>query len=340
MPGNPARLRRMFSLKLMKVMGSGTFKAGVLLAGLGLGSLAAAATYPLPDNGDSVIGEIQYVETRFEDTLLDIGRKYGIGYEEIAAANPGVDPWVPGAGTRIMIPSRFILPDAPREGIVVNIAEHRLYYFPKPTEGEPATVQTYPVSVGKMDWKTPLGVTRVVDKRARPTWYPPESVRAEHAAQGRFLARAIPPGPDNPLGEYAMRLGIPGGAYLIHGTNNPRGVGMQVTHGCIRMFPEDIEYVFQQVPVQTTVRILHQPSKMGWLGNTLYLEVHGALKGQSDLEPPSLTELTRALVAATQARAVQLDWAGAEALFRKATGVPEVLAEASPVVAQTESPSF
>lgn len=338
MHGNAARLRRMFSLKFMKEMGSGTLKAGVLLVALSLGLQATAATYPLPENGDSVIGEIQYVETRFEDTLLDIGRKYGIGYEEIAAANPGVDPWVPGAGTRITIPSRFILPDAPREGIVVNLAEHRLYYFPKAKEGEAPSVQTYPVSVGKMDWKTPLGVTRVVDKRARPTWYPPESVRSEHAAQGRFLARAIPPGPDNPLGEYAMRLGIPGGAYLIHGTNNPRGVGMQVTHGCIRMFPEDIEYVFQQVPVSTPVRILHQPSKMGWLGDTLYLEVHGALKGQPDLAPPSLTELTRALVAATQARAVQLDWASAEAVFKKASGVPEVLAEAPPVVAQADDP--
>ncbi len=340
MRGNAARLRRMLTLKFMKVMGSGTVKAAFLLVALGLGPLATAATYPLPENGDSVIGEIQYVETRFEDTLLEIGRRFGIGYEEIAAANPGVDPWVPGAGTRVTIPSRFILPDAPREGIVVNIAEHRLYYYPRPKAGEPATVQTYPVSVGKMDWKTPLGVTRVVDKRARPTWYPPESVRAEHAAQGRFLARAVPPGPNNPLGEYAMRLGIPGGAYLIHGTNNPLGVGMQVTHGCIRMFPEDIEYVFQQVPVQTSVRILHQPSKMGWLADTLYLEVHGPLKGQPELEPPSLTELTRALVAATQARSVQLDWASAEAVFRKASGVPEVLAEAPSVVAQNENPSF
>jgi L,D-transpeptidase ErfK/SrfK len=314
------------------------FTLSILLALLA-GASASAATYPLPAEADSVIGEIQYVVTRYEDTLLDIGRRFGIGYEEIVNANPGVDAWVPGAGVRVTIPSRFILPDAPREGIVVNLPEHRLYYFPKPRPGEPAVVQTYPVSVGKEDWTTPVGVTRIVDKRVRPTWYPPESVRAEHAAQGRFLAKAVPPGPDNPLGEFAMRLGLPGGAYLIHGTNKPTGVGMPVTHGCIRMFPEDIENVFQQVPVNTAVRILHQPSKMGWLGNNLYLEVHGMLEGQKDPETYGLTQLTRAVVAATKDRAVQLDWKHAEQVFAKATGVPEPLSHLPPVVANTESES-
>ena len=310
-----------------------------VLLSLLLGASASAATYPLPAEADSVVGEIQYVVTRYEDTLLDIGRRFGIGYEEIVNANPGVDAWVPGAGVRVTIPSRFILPDAPRDGIVVNLPEHRLYYFPKPKAGEPAVVQTYPVSVGKEDWTTPVGVTRIVNKRERPTWYPPESVRAEHAAQGRFLAKAVPPGPDNPLGEFAMRLDLPGGAYLIHGTNKPTGVGMPVTHGCIRMFPEDIEYVFQQVPVNTTVRILHQPSKMGWQGDTLYLEVHGMLEGQKDPETYGLTQLTRAVVAATKDRSVQLDWKHAEQVFAKATGGPEPLSHLPPVVANTETAS-
>jgi L,D-transpeptidase ErfK/SrfK len=310
-----------------------------VLLSLLLGASASAATYPLPAEADSVVGEIQYVVTRYEDTLLGIGRRFGIGYEEIVNANPGVDAWVPGAGVRVTIPSRFILPDAPRDGIVVNLPEHRLYYFPKPKAGEPAVVQTYPVSVGKEDWTTPVGVTRIVNKRERPTWYPPESVRAEHAAQGRFLAKAVPPGPDNPLGEFAMRLDLPGGAYLIHGTNKPTGVGMPVTHGCIRMFPEDIEYVFQQVPVNTTVRILHQPSKMGWQGDTLYLEVHGMLEGQKDPETYGLTQLTRAVVAATKDRSVQLDWKHAEQVFAKATGVPEPLSHLPPVVANTETAS-
>ncbi len=303
------------------------------------GAPAFAATYPLPPPSDSVIGEIQFVETRYEDTLLEIGRRFGIGYEEIVNANPGIDPWVPGAGVRVTVPSRFILPDAPREGIVVNLPEHRLYYFPKAKAGESAVVQTYPVSVGKEDWTTPVGVTRVVDKRVRPTWYPPESVRAEHAAQGRFLAKAVPPGPDNPLGEFAMRLGLPGGAYLIHGTNKPSGVGMPVTHGCIRMFPEDIEYVFEQVKVQTPVRILHQPSKMGWSGDTLFLEVHAMLEGQKDPETYGLTQLTKAVVAATRDRSVQLDWKHAEQVFTRATGVPEPLFHQPPVVAKTRGES-
>lgn len=288
-----------------------------------LGAAAQAATYPLPAGSDTVLGATQTVIARHEDTLLDIGRKYSVGYEEIVAANPGVDPWLPGEGRQVIIPSRYILPDAPREGIVVSLAEHRLYYFPKPAAGEPPVVVTYPVSVGKMDWKTPLGLTRVTDKRTRPIWYPPESVRKEHAADGRPLPKAVPPGPDNPLGEYAMRLGIPGGAYLIHGTNRPEGVGMQVTHGCIRMYPEDIAQFFKMVAVNTPVRIIHQPYKMGWKGEELYIEVHAALEGSDGGEVRSLTQITRLLVAATQDRPAPIDWAKAEQAFIRASGIPE-----------------
>jgi L,D-transpeptidase ErfK/SrfK len=298
------------------------------------------ATYPL--NGtDSVVGEIQYVTAKYEDTFLDIGRRYGVGYEEIVAANPGVDPWLPGEGTQIVIPTQFVLPDAPREGIVVSLAEHRLYYFPRPKPGETPVVMTYPISVGKMDWKTPLGLTRIVDKRVRPTWYPPESVRKEHAAEGRILPKAVPPGPDNPLGEYAMRLGIPGGAYLIHGTNRPAGVGMPVTHGCIRMFPEDIEQLFKLVAVNTPVRIVHQPYKMGWLGDQLYMEVHAPLEGQEDREDlHSLTNITRLLVSATRDRTVAIDWAKAEAAFRRPTGIPEPVMLTAATATQAHEPAL
>lgn len=284
-----------------------------------------AATYTLPAGGDSVLGDVRTTIARHEDTLLDIGRAYSVGYEEIVAANPGVDPWLPGADREIVIPSRYILPDAPREGIIVSLAEHRLYYFPPVRGSDPPTVVTYPISVGKMDWKTPLGLTRIVNKRTRPTWYPPESVRKEHEADGRPLPAAVPPGPDNPLGEYAMRLGIPGGAYLIHGTNRPAGVGMQVTHGCIRMYPEDIEQFFKIVPVNTPVRIVHQPYKMGWQGDQLYIEVHTPLEGQEEEEGSvrSLTQITRLLVAATQDKQAPIDWAKAEQAFVRATGVPE-----------------
>lgn len=282
-----------------------------------------AATYTI-DGADTVLGEVQTVTTRYEDTLLDLGRRYSVGYEEIVAANPGVDPWLPGEGTRVVIPSRYILPDGPREGIIVSLAEHRLYYFPPIRANEPATVVTYPISVGKMDWKTPLGLTRITNKRTKPIWYPPESVRKEHAADGRPLPKAVPPGPDNPLGEYAMRLGIPGGAYLIHGTNRPEGVGMQVTHGCIRMYPEDIEQFFKMVAVNTPVRIVHQPYKMGWKGQELFIEIHAPLEGQEEsADIHSLTQITRLLVSATQDRTVVIDWAKAEQAFNQASGIPE-----------------
>jgi L,D-transpeptidase ErfK/SrfK len=286
---------------------------------------AHSASFPLPPVTESVVGDVQTAIAKYEDTLSDIGRRYGIGYEEIISANPGVDSWLPGADVKVTIPSRYILPDAPRDGIVINLPEHRLYYYPKPKKGESAIVVTYPISVGKMDWKTPLGLTRIVDKRVKPSWTPPETVRREHEADGNPLPKVVPPGPDNPLGEYAMRLDIPGGAYLIHGTNRPVAVGMPVTHGCIRMFPEDIEQFFKIVPVKTPVRIVHQSSKAGWQGDVLYVEVHPPLEGNDDPDAYSLTNITRSLVAATKDRPAKVDWVRAEQIFRKASGVPEAL---------------
>lgn len=298
---------------------------------------ASGATYVI--NGeDTVIGEVQWVVAKHEDTLLDMGRTFGVGYEEIRAANPGVDPWLPGEGTQVLIPSRFILPTVPREGIVVSLAENRLYYFPPFKPGEAATVVTYPISVGRMDWKTPLGLTRIVNKRTKPIWYPPESVRKEHEADGRPLPKAVPPGPDNPLGDYAMRLGIPGGAYLIHGTNRPAAVGMPVTHGCIRMYPEDIAQFFPMVAVNTPVRIIHQPYKMGWKGEELYMEVHPPMEGEDPADTRSLTDITRLLVSATQDRSVVIDWAKAEQTFEQARGIPEPVVLGAPTSQLVNSP--
>lgn len=294
-----------------------------LLAPLVAGEVrAGAAEYLLPANGDNVIGVVTTAVAEHEDTLLDIGRRYGVGYEEIIAANPGIDPWLPGAGTEILIPGRFILPDAPREGIVVNLPEHRLYYFPPAQPGQPRVVRTYPISTGKMDWKTPLGITKVVSKQERPNWNPPESVRLEHIAKGDPLPKVVPPGPDNPLGEYAMRLGIPSGAYLIHGTNRPAGVGMQVTHGCIRMFPEDIAEFFTMVPVSTKVNLLDQTTKVGWSRGTLYVERQAPLEGTQDPTHLDPAELARAVATATAGRPVQVDWSTARQAFQQMSGVP------------------
>lgn len=247
-------------------------------------SVAGAETFPLPPPDQDVIGEIRTTKARQEDTLLDIARAFDLGYQEIIHANPTVDRWLPGKDTQVVLPTRFILPDAPRDGIVLNLPEMRLYYYPKPRPGEPAVVITHPVSIGRMNWRTPLGTTQVVRKEKDPPWYPPASIRAEHAAKGDPLPDVVPGGPGNPLGLFALRLGIPG--YLIHGTNKEYGIGMRVSHGCVRLYPEDIESLYQEVPVGTRVHIINQPVKLGRLNGVLYLESHPPLEedrtGDSD----------------------------------------------------------
>ncbi|PWV64388.1 L,D-transpeptidase family protein [Plasticicumulans acidivorans] len=236
------------------------------------GHAAAVDTYPLPPSGTDLVGEIRIEYARQEDTFLDIARRNGLGYDEIVAANPGVDRWLPGEGTPVILPLEHILPDAPHEGIVVNVPEMRLYYYP----GGEGVVKTFAISIGRMDWHSPLGTTRIVAKQVNPTWTPPASIKAEHLAKGDPLPDVVPGGPDNPLGTRAMRLGIPG--YLIHGTNNPNGIGMRVTHGCIRMYPEDIERLFPEVPVSTKVTLVNQLAKLGWKDGRLYLEYHSPLE--------------------------------------------------------------
>jgi L,D-transpeptidase ErfK/SrfK len=282
---------------------------------------ARAEIFPLQSNQD-LVGSPSETRAAHEDTLSDIARIHHLGFDEIVAANPGVDAWIPGEGRMVKLPTERILPNAPRNAIVVNLPEGRLYYFRKDDKKHPI-VETYPISVGQMDWNTPLGVTQIVAKQKKPIWYPPKSVRDKHLADGDVLPPFIPPGPDNPLGDYALRLGIPGGSYLIHGTNKPIGVGMQVTHGCIRLYPEDIETLFGEVPVGMAVRIVNQRVKTGWNNGVLYLEVHPPLEG-SDLKVENdLTALTRAVVAATSRRQVIVDWDTAERLFREARGEPQ-----------------
>lgn len=241
-----------------------------------------SSRFELDENSD-VVGELQLIVARYEDTFADIARAYDLGFDELEHANPDVDAWLPGAGTRIVLPTRFVLPDVPREGIVLNIGAKRLFYFPKPVAGQLRVVITHPVGIGREGWQTPLGTTKVVAKNKDPVWTVPASIRREHAAEGNPLPARVGPGPDNPLGAYALRLGFPG--YLIHGTNRPDGIGMRVSHGCVQLFPEDIESLFAQVPVGTPVRIINEPWLLGWRGDNLYLEVHPALEDdRRDLE--------------------------------------------------------
>lgn len=288
-------------------------------------SRLSAESFPLPPLDVDLVGQLQYTKSSQQDTLLDIARKYNLGYREILLANPGVDPWLPGADTEILLPTRYILPKAPRNGIVLNVPEMRLYYYPKPRPGEQAVVITYPVSIGRQDWKTPLGTTQIVSKKANPDWHPPESIRKEHEAKGTPLPKKVPAGPDNPMGQYALRLGIPG--YLIHGTNKPSGIGMQVTHGCIRLYPENIETLFKSVPEGTPVHIVNQSYKVGWHSDILYLEVHPPLVDGVHVKPRNTTPMVREVLAATKHRPdYKVDWQRSQQIIENTLGIPISLA--------------
>lgn len=226
-------------------------------------------------DGEDTVGELQIALARAEDTFVEFARTYDLGFDELRDANPGVDPWMPVEGTPVVLPTRFVLPDAPREGIVLNVATKRLFYYPPAVDGEPRVVETYPIGIGREDWATPTGATTVVARTRDPVWFVPASIRREHAEMGDPLPAQVPPGPDNPLGSRVLQLGLPG--YLIHGTNKPAGVGMRVSHGCVRLYPEDIEFLYDRVPVGTPVNIVNQPLLLGRSGNELLLEAHPAL---------------------------------------------------------------
>ena len=223
----------------------------------------------------TVVGEPQVVFTRASDTLSDIAREYGLGYDEIAAANPGVDPWLPGENTPVLLPTQFVLPPAPKQGLVLNIATKPLFYYPEPADGEAPRVLTYPIGIGRVGWETPLGNTTVISKARDPSWWVPASVRREHAEMGNPLPAVVPPGPDNPLGTRVLKLDMPG--YLIHGTNAPYGVGMRVSHGCVRLYPENIELLYELVDVGVPVVIVNEPYQFGRRDGEFYFEAHPPL---------------------------------------------------------------
>jgi L,D-transpeptidase ErfK/SrfK len=231
-----------------------------------------------PEQGD-LVGYVQKVTVGKDDTLPDIARRFDVGYEEILLANPGVDPWLPGAGREVVVPTQFVLPAAPHEGVVVNVAAMRIFYYPPHKKGEPQMVYTHPIGIGRVGWKTPEGTTRIVAREKDPVWVVPESVRKEHAEDGDMLPAVVKAGPDNPLGEYAFRLSWP--SYLIHGTNKPYGVGMRSSHGCMRLYPEDIAVFYDLIPIGTKVTVVNQPYAFGWRDGTLYMQAYAVMEDDS-----------------------------------------------------------
>ncbi len=302
-----------------------TWLSGSILSLASMWVPAWAAVYELPADGSSVVGTDERIKSTYNDTLLDIARRYSLGYEEIIRANPGVDMWLPGEGTDILLPGRRILPPGPREGLVVNLPEHRLYYYPKAKQGQHHLVITYPVSIGKMDWKSPLGETSIVAKQKNPNWYPPESIRKEHARNGDPIPKVVPPGPDNPLGAYKMRLGVGDGTYEIHGTNNPMAVGMAITHGCIRMYPEDVAALFPKVPVGTKVWLINDPVKVTYVNGDLLMEAHPPVDGEGQSIEPSLDLLAKQLDRALGSSVAAIHWDFAREALQKADGMPAIV---------------
>lgn len=252
---------------------------------------AQSVTYAWPETpGDNVVTEhvddFPFTRAENDETLLDIARRFSLGQVEIVRLNQDVDRWSVKKDEVVRLPNRRVLPDTPHEGIVLNIAEYRMYYYPPAKPGMPRTVMSFAHGVGRQDWKTPLGLTKVAKKVKDPSWYPPESIRREHAAMGDPLPAVVPPGPHNPLGAYALYLALKGD-YRIHGTDIDKiyGIGMQITHGCVRMYPEDIEQLYNHVAVGTPVRIVQQQIKVGWLEDKLYIEAHPDLEGsETNLE--------------------------------------------------------
>jgi len=276
------------------------------------------ATTPYPVVASDIIGVIQTHVVVGDETFIDLARRYKLGYVELVAANPMIDPWVPKEGQEITLPTAHILPTAPRKGIIVNLSTLRIYYFPR----DGGEIQTWPIGVGRLGLSTPIGRTNVVRKRTNPTWVPTKEARLNNPN----LPAAVPPGPNNPLGRFALDLGWP--TYLIHGTNKPAGVGRRVSRGCIRMYPEDIEVLFERATIGTVVTVVDEPAKLGWHDGELFLEVHVTKdeidqieeEGEFTVTPlPGIRQRVRETAGAELDR---IDWAAVKGAVAERRGYP------------------
>jgi len=289
----------------------------------------ATGRFAIDPDKEDVVGVVQKTVVGQDDTFSDIARRFNVGYEEMVRANPGVDPWLPGVGREIVVPTRFILPNAPRKGIVINLAAMRLWYFEPRKAGEPQVVHTYPIGIGRVGWATPEGTTKVARKMKDPTWRPSAAVRREHAENDDPVAAVVPPGPDNPLGNRALYLAWP--SYLVHGTNKPYGVGIRSSHGCIRLYPEDILQLFELAPIGTPVRVVNQPFLFGWHEGKLYLQSYDVLED----DPRDFTKAQKKLLSKQLADRIQkelkargetIDWAAVSAISHEPRGIPAPVA--------------
>jgi L,D-transpeptidase ErfK/SrfK len=283
---------------------------------------AQATTFVLPPPGQRLVGALANDVAAEEDTIVDLARRNRVGYQELALANPAMDHWLPAPGTQVTIPTQFILPRGPREGIVVNLAEYRMYYYVAATKHEPARVVTFALSAGREDWPTPNIRTSISRKLRNPAWYPNRAIRREHADEGTPLPPIVPPGPENPLGPLALKLRMPGG-YFIHGTSRPFGIGMPVTHGCLRLYPEDMEELYKMVTEGVKVRIVSDAYKVTYVDDTLYVEAHPPVddNGVPQVDRAAVEKLLRATLALHKVKArVDPEWL--DDFLREPLGIP------------------
>lgn len=264
---------------------------------------------------DDVIGRLVVIRLKKGDTLPDIARHFSLGINGVSAANPGIDIWVPEAGERIVLPLSFILPDALRKGIVINLASMRLFHFKG--DGKLSAVSTYPIGVGTTERPSPTGQMYVERKVIRPTWYVPASIAEDHRKKGDPLPAKVPPGPLNPLGEQALYLSKSG--YLIHGTNKPSSIGLRATNGCIRLYPEDIKRLFESSPVKTPVCIVNQPYLVGQRDGVVYMEVHTPFEDSGTVE---LEKIYAKLRNIEKKSGRTLDWKKVKEVVAEARGIP------------------
>lgn len=302
------------------------------LSALLLAAPAIALELPLPPPGEDVVGQVQVIKAKYEDTFADLGTANDLGYLEMIAANPGVDPWLPGEGSEVILPTRFILPPGPREGIVINLAEYRMYYFPKGQN----VVHTFPLGIGREGWNSPIANTTITGKFPNPTWIPPKSIREEHAAEGDILPAIFPPGPNNPLGPFKFTLGTAG--YLIHGSNKKFGIGMRVSHGCFRMLNHNVLELAKMVPVGTKVRIINEPYKFGVSGGKVYLEAHAPLDdtGETSVVDKHAQVINTLLKRNDLGGEQSLDWEVVREVVAAEDGIPVEIAPSREAVASAE----
>ncbi|OGO94629.1 MAG: hypothetical protein A3F10_04275 [Coxiella sp. RIFCSPHIGHO2_12_FULL_42_15] len=278
-------------------------------------SFCLAEQLPLPEKNQTLMGKLVSHQVQTDETLAGIARQYDVGYFELLAANPHVNPRTLTSGTLLIIPKQFILPNLPHKGIIINIGTMRLFYFPKGKD----YFFTYPVGIGKQDWGTPLGVLSIIQKIADPVWYVPQSIYDFRKAEGDPVPHKVPPGPDNPLGDYALRLSKP--TYLIHGTNEPESVGVRSSAGCIHLYPEDIKTLFANISIGEPVIIINQPYQANWSNNTLYVEAHLPLaEDRNKLADPTMNSLD--IVNAIAKIPMRIDWGLAQEAIKDHTGIP------------------